>query len=240
MSVTAVNERSDAHIVEAIAAVYDAAEIMPVLDIPRIVPLERIISAHSLWHAELLNLTRRSAIKNIDAQSGRPIAIPADADIELAGFLYAWPYRSAVQGCLFVEQSDLIERRRFSAAHELGHYVLHFRPKIQSEREQGRRLTIAEGLTYREQTDRPEAALPDGTVSFTRGADSHLDELLYDIARMEKEANQFAAELLMPEAAVRALMERYGGRASARRLATEFLVSIAAMRWRLKNLGFNS
>lgn len=239
MSVKAVNERSDTRIIEAIGAAYDAAEIMPVLDNPRIIPLERIISAHSLRQAEILKLTRRSAIKNIDAQSGRPIAVPADADIALAGFLYAWPYRSAVQGCLFVEQSDIVERRRFSAAHELGHYILHFRPKIQSEREQGRRLTIAEGLTYREQTDRAEAALPDGAVSFTRGADMHLDDLLGDIARLEDEANRFAAELLMPEAAVRALMERYDGRASARRLATEFLVSIAAMRWRLKNLGFN-
>lgn len=239
MSVTAVNEHSDARIVEAIAAVYEAADIVPVLDSPRIAPLERLILAHSLRHTELPKLTRRSAIKNIDAQSGRPISIPADSDVALAGFLYAWPYRSAVQGCLFVEQGDMVERRRFSAAHELGHYVLHFRPKIQSEREQGRRLTIAEGLTYREQTDRPEAALPDGAVSFTRGIDTHLDELLGDIARLENEANQFAAELLMPQAAVRALMERYGGRASARRLATEFLVSIAAMRWRLKNLGFN-
>lgn len=110
MSVTAGNERSDIRILEAIAAAYEAAEITPVLDSPRVVPLERLISAHSLRHTELLKLTRRSAIKNIDAQSGRPIAIPADADVALAGFLYAWPYRSAVQGCLFVEQNDMIER----------------------------------------------------------------------------------------------------------------------------------
>jgi Zn-dependent peptidase ImmA (M78 family) len=60
---------------------------------------------------------------------------------------------------------------------------------------------------------------------------------------MEREANQFAAELLMPAAACRALVERFwptfGRRADVltRRMANEFLVSQAAMKRRLFNLG---
>jgi Zn-dependent peptidase ImmA (M78 family) len=60
---------------------------------------------------------------------------------------------------------------------------------------------------------------------------------------MEREANGFAAALLMPEDACRKLVDayqpRYGGRRSvlARRMATDFLVSRLGMRWRLENLG---
>jgi Zn-dependent peptidase ImmA (M78 family) len=163
-------------------------------------------------------------------------------DVALAGFLYAWPYRDAVWGCLLVERNDTVERRRFSAAHEFGHYLLHFRPAIQAERARGRRLTMAEGLSYRDQPDNAEAVLPIGALSYTRGADTQLVALLNDVMRMEEEANQFAAALLMPEAACRNLVDvyqsRYSNRRSvlARRMATDFLVSRLAMRWRLENL----
>jgi IrrE N-terminal-like domain len=96
--------------------------------------------------------------------------MPEDVDVALAGFLYAWPYRNAVWGCLLVEQNDIVERRRFSAAHELGHYMLHFRPAIQAEREHGRRLTIVEGLSYHGQTNDTETPLPMGASSYARGS----------------------------------------------------------------------
>jgi Zn-dependent peptidase ImmA (M78 family) len=172
--------------------------------------------------------------------SGQAIDMPEETDVALAGFLYAWPYRNAVWGCLLVEQHDIVERRRFSAAHELGHYMLHFRPAIQAEREHGRRLTMAEGLSYRDQSDDKDAALPTGASSYTHDADTQITMPFDDTARMEDEANQFAAELLMPEAACRALAQHYGRRASPRRQATEFLVSVAAMHWRLKQLGLAS
>ena len=51
---------------------------------------------------------------------------------------------------------------------------------------------------------------------------------------LEREANVFAAELLMPEAAVRASWEELG---SADALASRFDVSPSAMRWRLYSFG---
>ncbi|GDL91046.1 hypothetical protein BvCmsKSP035_02636 [Escherichia coli] len=52
----------------------------------------------------------------------------------------------------------------------------------------------------------------------------------------EVEANKFAAELLMPESAIRQLVSREGID-STLRLASIFNVSEAAMHWRLKSLG---
>jgi hypothetical protein len=243
MSAPSTRNQDTDRIAEAIAAVYAAAEIDPDFETARIVPLDRLIAAHSLRRDEIPNLTRGSAIATIAATSGQAIAAPEDMDVALAGFLYAWPYGNAVWGCLLVERNDMVERRRFSAAHEFGHYLLHIRPAIQAERAQGRRLTMAEGLSYRDQPDNVEAVLPIGALSYTHGADTQLVTLLDDVMRMEEEANQFAAELLMPETACRNLVDvyrsRYSNRRSvlARRMATDFLVSRLAMRWRLEHLG---
>jgi hypothetical protein len=240
MSAPSARDQHIDRIAGAIAAVYNAAEIEPNFETPRIVPLDRLIAAHSLRCDEMPNLTRRCALTVLAAMSGQAIGIPEDADVALAGFLYAWPYRNAVWGCLLVEQHDIVERRRFSAAHEFGHYILHVRPAIQAEHKHGRRLTMAEGLSYHGQTDDTQTPLPMGALSYARDMDPQHITLLDDPVQMEDEANQFAAELLMPEAACRVLAQRFGGRASPRRLATEFLVSVAAMRWRLEQLGLAS
>jgi Zn-dependent peptidase ImmA (M78 family) len=52
--------------------------------------------------------------------------------------------------------------------------------------------------------------------------------------QLEREANVFAAELLMPEPAVRA---KYAEPESIEALADHFAVSEEAMHWRLHNLG---
>jgi IrrE N-terminal-like domain len=170
MSAPSTHDQHTGGIAEAIAAVYNAAEIEPDFETPRIVPLDRLIAAHSLRRDEIPNLTRQRAIATIASMSGQAIGMPEDVDVALAGFLYAWPYRNAVWGCLLVEQNDIVERRRFSAAHELGHYMLHFRPAIQAEREHGRRLTIVEGLSYHGQTNDTETPLPMGASSYARGS----------------------------------------------------------------------
>jgi Zn-dependent peptidase ImmA (M78 family) len=58
---------------------------------------------------------------------------------------------------------------------------------------------------------------------------------------MEYEANQFATELLMPEETVRGIFARAMLRMNdddlVVYLAREMLVSLEAMRWRLRNLG---
>src|SRR5215475_7502496 len=128
MSEPSIYNLDTGRIADAITAVHDAAEIDPDFETPRIVPLDRLIAGHSLHRDEIPNLTRGRAIATIAAMSGQAIATPEDMDVALAGFLYAWPYRNAVWGCLLVERNDMLERRRFSAAHEFGHYVLHIRP----------------------------------------------------------------------------------------------------------------
>ena len=57
---------------------------------------------------------------------------------------------------------------------------------------------------------------------------------------MEREANEFAAELLMPVEVIRELVTHYAadclGDDLIWRLSSEMLVSRAAMRWRLREL----
>jgi predicted transcriptional regulator len=86
-------------------------------------------------------------------------------------------------------------RRRFSIAHEIGHFVLH-----------------------------------PGQARYERGG------AVNEAMRVrEREANAFAAELLMPEHLVRQAVLEDG--ADARRLADRFEVSVAAMSLRLRRLG---
>ena len=92
-------------------------------------------------------------------------------------------------------------RRRFTLAHELGHWV----------------CQVQEGKTA------PVYCRP---VDVTEAADRAL----------EREANVFAAELLMPEELVASEFPRT---AAILELATWFGVSAEAMSWRLYNLGLN-
>jgi predicted transcriptional regulator len=90
-------------------------------------------------------------------------------------------------------------RRRFTIAHEIGHFVLH--------------APGATGAVFCRVTDAPEAP----------------KQLI------EREANRFAAELLMPEDLVRSEATRLGADCGA--MAELFQVSAPAMGWRLYNLG---
>jgi predicted transcriptional regulator len=90
-------------------------------------------------------------------------------------------------------------RRRFTIAHEIGHFVLH--------------APAALGTVFCRVTDEPEPVAK----------------------RIEREANRFAAELLMPEEGVRAEASRAD--CDAAMLADLFQVSEIAMSWRLYNLG---
>jgi len=86
-------------------------------------------------------------------------------------------------------------RRRFTIAHEIGHFLLH----------------------------------PQHTVSERGGPTNQAS------ARREHEADEFAAELLMPDHLVRQAVLEDG--ADARRLADRFDVSTQAMSRRLRHLG---
>jgi Zn-dependent peptidase ImmA (M78 family) len=177
---------------------------------------------------EIPKLTYARAKETLDEELGKPVRL-ADSDTELAGFLYAEPQYA----CVLVNGSDPIARRRFSVAHELGHFIMHVTPLFQSDNAP---LVITEGIALGNDENLPQGALS------ANGRATLSEE---DIRRMEDEANAFAAVLLMPESVCRTMVERFGPQvgfrrtALARRLSADFLVSRAALQYRLDalNLG---
>jgi hypothetical protein len=236
-------EKGSADITAAVQSVYTQAGLNQRKPNPGIVPLYDLVGAYPIRVAELGDLTYQHAIKFLAAETGQTIPVPGTEGRPLAGFLYIYEYTGLFYGCILVKKNDPVARRRFSVAHELGHYILHFMPllKRQFQDTAPEALILAEGLTY---NDESEAAtdLPLGQLTFTRGVKPRHLKLMDDIQQMEEEANQFAAELLMPAPACRTLVEHYHARYSnrrpvlARRLAGEFLVSQQAMRRRLTDL----
>ncbi|MDX6548605.1 MAG: hypothetical protein QOG33_2155 [Gaiellales bacterium] len=102
---------------------------------------------------------------------------------------------------IWVRRDEPHPRRRFTIAHEVGHWVLH----------------AEVGRVYCRSTD---LELPP-------------DDRDHEI---EREANRFAAELLMPEADVRAAVDRLGPDPGL--LAQLFRAHPVAMGYRLVNLGY--
>ncbi|MFZ5825389.1 MAG: ImmA/IrrE family metallo-endopeptidase [Bacillota bacterium] len=154
------------------------------------------------WHSYLLDVELlASLLFNLGVQQ-----VP---DLRVGGREYA-AFLEASQGLIVVEANHHEHRRRFSVAHEVGHFVLHYLPRTG-------------GDTYRcTPSDMERGSEPTGTgAGVTHG-------------RQEWEANLFAAELLMPEQPVLAMYRVVGG--SVSRLAKHFCVSPQAMEIRLKRL----
>jgi Zn-dependent peptidase ImmA (M78 family) len=171
------------------------------------VPLERFLSEHALRLVELPRLSRAAVYDYLMAKGSLPGDLGEDED--LAGFLYM----SGPFGRVFVNADDPVTRRRFTAGHELGHFVLH--------------REILGG----------KVSLGDSPATVIEVEDE-------SAAAMERQANRFAVELLMPATVCRARAEAfrktYGvcPRASfAYHLASELVVSPEAMRYRLRELG---
>jgi len=99
-------------------------------------------------------------------------------------------------------------RRRFTLAHELGHFILHSGNK-----------TLFVDKTK--------------SVMF-RDSDSSSGEQM-----REREANAFAAALLMPEKLIKQEAENMFGNKIVDQLAKKFGVSTQAMSFRLSNLGYD-
>ena len=130
------------------------------------------------------------------------------------------PLEDEYSGFLAVKEKTIVVnsnhpsvRRRFTIAHEIGHYQLH----------------------RREKTDPP--VFIDRTVYFRKENSSEVEY------RMELEANAYAAGLLMPEVLLDGYLEKHlhldlEKPADLKTLADEFEVSRPAMEYRLKNLGF--
>lgn len=109
-----------------------------------------------------------------------------------------------------VEERHHPHRQRFSVAHEIGHFVLHYLPDPASPR--------LFTCTSRDMEARGAAGAGAEALHF----------------RQEVEANLFAGSLLMPEGAVRAMHKVTGGRVLA--MARHFRVSPKAMEIRMERL----
>jgi Zn-dependent peptidase ImmA (M78 family) len=170
------------------------------------VPLDQYYEALAIRHVALPGLTLGSVQTYLRQHEEIETAELGDPDIALAGFLYF----AGKSGLAFINADEILQRRRFSAAHELGHFVLH--------REKMAKFSFDAMETFKE-------------------FDNVEDEI-------EREANHFAAELLMPESVLRArATELHDQHHSCPRLvltyrlASELLVSREALRYRLNKLG---
>ncbi len=218
-------------ITDAIAELYRICAMTPPIQEERVVLLNELLGGYNLTCIELVGLTSERA-SHFLMRGGAIFEPIRSANQEpLAGYIYV----DSRNGYIFVERDDLFVRRRFSVAHELGHYVLHFYSLIRSEtlRDQYESIEITEALApFSAEEDADD--LPNGRVIHAL----HLHLPPYE--QMEDEANRFAAELLMPAESVQYLLTRYApscrGDDLIWRLATEMLVSGAAMRRRLRDL----
>lgn len=109
---------------------------------------------------------------------------------------------------IHVNSKESEQRKRFTAAHELGHFLLH--KDLLAE---GRHL---DRLFDVEPSDNPSEPLR---------------------KKHEVQANQFAADLLMPRSATIRLYQEYEG--DVNKIAEKFAVSRAAVEVRLKSLGLS-
>lgn len=106
-----------------------------------------------------------------------------------------------------VDENEGEQRKRFTTAHEIAHFLLH-RDTLKNRKHMDR---LFEAESY--------DANPNAPLTRTQ----------------EKEANRFAAALLMPKIAIETQIDR--GVATLSELASIFRVSQEAMAYRLKNLG---
>jgi hypothetical protein len=189
----------------------------------RPVPLDAISIWFGLSRDEVPGLTRAVAAA---ARPELRVACPAlvGDNTPLAGLLFV----SAGGALVMVRRDDPVARRRFSAAHELGHLLMHYRPGW-----------LPGG------DDTIDVVSDDGLEQIIEG-DGDADDDPADLAIRERQANRFAAELLMPEPLVRGLhafyAERFGTtpRFIEGHIAGDLAVSRAAVRVRLARLGLGA
>lgn len=110
---------------------------------------------------------------------------------------------------IYVNNSDSAPRKRFTVAHELGHY-----------------FSYIYGSHSKQEIDNNEGVMQD--FAFSRSMQTDMSK------PAEVEANQIAAHILMPATSVKQLAEDN----NTEEMAEYFGVSESAMTFRLKNLGY--
>ena len=209
---------------QVVQALYQEVDVAPPCERYPIAPLGPVLERLPLRCLEVAPLSGQVAEKMLRQRGVQlePNALKGCDSEPLAGFLFA----GGALGFVFVLKTDPVTRRRFSIAHELGHYLLHFRPRLLAPTEEMDPLL---GMTDAFRTTEAEDAE-------AVGEEARMQQFL----QVEREANHFAAELLMPEEVVTTLAARWRFRltdeALVERLAAELLVSKAAMRLRLRLL----
>ncbi len=233
---TSITSAGDERVRDAVCEVWRAAEL-DAATLRGIVPLRHLLQPYNLALSEVPHLTYEVAIREVARETGRILATRPGANRPLAGFLYA----EANDGLLLVKKNDPVARRRFSVAHELGHFLLHrsdaalvltealFAPENGKAHDGEDKETLPVGqLELAVAGEETVAARP------SPGAD--------DLRRMEREANAFAAELLMPQALCESLFaahrKQFGTSEHVllHRLSGALLVSPEALHYRLKGL----
>ena len=111
---------------------------------------------------------------------------------------------------IYVNANHPLVRQRFTIAHELGHFFL--AKDFDKKRESDYISESDERYMYRRDS-------------------------LYS-SKEERDANQFAAELLMPRKALEYAIKKYNDK-DIKFLATVFQVSLDALVYRLRNLGYD-
>ncbi len=146
----------------------------------RPVPLHQFLQEVPLVQVPITRLTPGKAISWLGQVYGwkEPIAPGDSVDSSLAALLVL---SRGPGGFLFVNADDPVPRQRFSLAHELGHFLLHAQ-QIREELAKGRILALEHNPGNRERDPDYEAR--------------------------ERQANRFAAELLMPETIVNAVFRQ--------------------------------
>lgn len=118
---------------------------------------------------------------------------------------------------IIVNSSEMKERQYFTLAHEIGHYFLH-KDAI---------------------TNMTDKILIDGQDNYA-GVLFRTTPLTETDRQREVEANEFAAELIMPSDKVKEIWEKTDGKLSVEYYAKTFNVSVSAMAIRMERLGLRT
>jgi len=196
-----------AAVAEAIVEVCQRARWSVDPNSPGPVPLDRLFQGLNVTHAAIPGLTVSAAARHLVREryvQSPQIVEDFNGQDALAGLMVLLQG----DGFAFIQADDILPRRRFSAAHELGHFVLH--------------------------RDRMDRFLADEFISEIQESKSPMemeaDRFAADLLMPEAVCRARAAELKARHGCCPRGVLAY-------RLASELLVSQQAMRYRLGELG---
>lgn len=199
------------------------------------------IAVHEMSGLDIHKISR--AVKNL---GGELATSTLDTYMALAGFLYA--HRGG--GMIFIERDDREERRKFSLAHELGHFINDYYEPVYLKYEANNTVPLfTEDRTAETQQVIAARCTPGdiyggGELTAKQNMEPTVKTLVEQLHREQKaryseiRANLFAAELLMPMEQCAKIESRClaEGRDIVSELRAEFGVSRQAATYRVEEL----